>query len=260
MISSLIWAVESRASRSTVASSTTGVGSAPMVEVAPGLRRWTAYHEHWEEQVGSLALETDDGLVLIDPIDPPRSLRSPDHVLLTVFWHGRSTAELKAEARLGAHALRAAAPQPRRPGDRRVQAGRRASRRPGGVRDRPRERGRLLAADAAFARGRRRAARRRRQAARNARRAAVLPGALARQGNARRPARDAPAAARAAGAACARLARRARASSQRKAALARVLRDGAVEPRSSPLRDASRGSRRAVRAARRRRRCRGSRR
>ena len=60
-----------------------------MVEVAPGLRRWTAYHEHWEEQVGSLALETDDGLVLIDPIDPPRGLRSPDHVLLTVFWHGR---------------------------------------------------------------------------------------------------------------------------------------------------------------------------
>ena len=73
-----------------------------MVEVAPGLRRWTAYHEHWEEQVGSLALETDDGLVLIDPIDPPRGLRSPDHVLLTVFWHGRSTSELKAK-RVWAH-------------------------------------------------------------------------------------------------------------------------------------------------------------
>jgi glyoxylase-like metal-dependent hydrolase (beta-lactamase superfamily II) len=73
-----------------------------MVEVAPGLRRWTAYHEHWEEQVGSLALETDEGLVLIDPIDPPRGLRSPDHVLLTVFWHGRSTAELKPK-RVWAH-------------------------------------------------------------------------------------------------------------------------------------------------------------
>lgn len=68
-----------------------------MIEVAPGLRRWTAYHDDWEEQVGSLALETDDGLVLIDPIDPPRGLRKPDHVLLTVFWHGRSTAELKAK-------------------------------------------------------------------------------------------------------------------------------------------------------------------
>jgi glyoxylase-like metal-dependent hydrolase (beta-lactamase superfamily II) len=73
-----------------------------VIEVAPGLRRWTAYHDHWEEQVGSLAVETDDGLVLIDPIDPPRGLRSPDHVLLTVFWHGRSTAELKPK-RVWAH-------------------------------------------------------------------------------------------------------------------------------------------------------------
>jgi glyoxylase-like metal-dependent hydrolase (beta-lactamase superfamily II) len=66
-----------------------------VIEIAPGLRRWTAYHDHWEEQVGSLAVDTDDGLLLIDPIDPPRGLRRPDHVLLTVFWHGRSTAELK---------------------------------------------------------------------------------------------------------------------------------------------------------------------
>jgi glyoxylase-like metal-dependent hydrolase (beta-lactamase superfamily II) len=68
-----------------------------VIEIAPGLRRWTADHDHWEEQVGSLALETDEGLVLVDPIDPPRALRKPDHVLLTVFWHGRSTAELKAK-------------------------------------------------------------------------------------------------------------------------------------------------------------------
>ena len=66
-----------------------------MEEVAPGLRRWTAYHDHWEEEVGSLALESDDGLILIDPIDPPRELRRPDHVLLTVFWHHRSTGDLK---------------------------------------------------------------------------------------------------------------------------------------------------------------------
>jgi glyoxylase-like metal-dependent hydrolase (beta-lactamase superfamily II) len=33
--------------------------------------------------------------VLIDPIDPPRGLRRPDHVLITVFWHDRSVAELK---------------------------------------------------------------------------------------------------------------------------------------------------------------------
>lgn len=67
-----------------------------MEELAAGLRRWTAWHEDWEEQVGSLALESDDGLVLIDPLEPPRGLRRPDHVLLTVFWHYRSTPDLNA--------------------------------------------------------------------------------------------------------------------------------------------------------------------
>jgi glyoxylase-like metal-dependent hydrolase (beta-lactamase superfamily II) len=67
-----------------------------MDELAAGLRRWTAQHEEWNEDVGSLALETDDGLVLIDPIDPPRALRRPEHVLLTVFWHYRSTPDLRA--------------------------------------------------------------------------------------------------------------------------------------------------------------------
>jgi hypothetical protein len=66
-------------------------------EIAPGLRRWTARHEEWAEDVGSLALDSDDGLVLIDPIDPPRSLGKPEHVLLTVFWHFRSTPKLRAK-------------------------------------------------------------------------------------------------------------------------------------------------------------------
>jgi glyoxylase-like metal-dependent hydrolase (beta-lactamase superfamily II) len=70
---------------------------ASVQEIAPGLRRWTAVHDEWNEQVGSLALETDDGLVLIDPIDPPRGSRRPEHVLLTVFWHGRSTGDLAAK-------------------------------------------------------------------------------------------------------------------------------------------------------------------
>jgi hypothetical protein len=65
--------------------------------VAPGLRRWTAWHDEWKQEVASLALETrDDGLVLIDPLDPPAELRSADHVLVTVFWHGRSTRDLDA--------------------------------------------------------------------------------------------------------------------------------------------------------------------
>jgi hypothetical protein len=63
----------------------------PLVEVASGLRRWTAWHEEWQEDVGCLAVDTDDGLVLIDPLDPPLGLRRPEHVLLTLFFHARST-------------------------------------------------------------------------------------------------------------------------------------------------------------------------
>jgi hypothetical protein len=65
-----------------------------LVNVAPGLRRWTSWHEHWEEDVGAVAVETADGLVLIDPIEPPRDLARPAHVLYTVYWHARSGAEL----------------------------------------------------------------------------------------------------------------------------------------------------------------------
>jgi hypothetical protein len=65
-----------------------------LASIAPGLRRWTAWHEEWQEAVASVAVETDDGLVLIDPLDPPRGLARPDHVLLTVYWHIRSTPEL----------------------------------------------------------------------------------------------------------------------------------------------------------------------
>lgn len=61
-----------------------------LTEVAPGLRRWTARHEEWQEDVGCLAVDTDDGLVLIDPLDPPSGLSQPEHVLLTIHWHARS--------------------------------------------------------------------------------------------------------------------------------------------------------------------------
>jgi hypothetical protein len=69
----------------------------PMQEIAPGLHRWTAWYDHWEEAVGALAVETADGLVFIDPIDPPSELGKPDHVLVTVYWHCRATGELGAE-------------------------------------------------------------------------------------------------------------------------------------------------------------------
>jgi glyoxylase-like metal-dependent hydrolase (beta-lactamase superfamily II) len=67
-----------------------------METLAPGLRRWTARHEEWGEEVGCVAVDTDDGLVLIDPLDPPAEVAEPAHVLLTVFFHLRSTAAVGA--------------------------------------------------------------------------------------------------------------------------------------------------------------------
>lgn len=75
-------------------------------EIAPRLWRWTGRHEEWEEDVGSVYYETEDGVVLVDPILPPedeqRFLRHLDkevhgqqvHVLVTVFWHTRDAAAM----------------------------------------------------------------------------------------------------------------------------------------------------------------------
>jgi glyoxylase-like metal-dependent hydrolase (beta-lactamase superfamily II) len=68
----------------------------PLEEIAAGLHRWTTRHDEWNEPVASLAIETGEGLVLIDPLDPPPAVRAPAHVLLTVYWHGRSAAEVGA--------------------------------------------------------------------------------------------------------------------------------------------------------------------
>jgi hypothetical protein len=65
-------------------------------EIDAGLRRWTSWHDHWEEEVGSVAVDTADGLVLIDPLDPPAALSRPKHVLVTVYWHDRAVSGLKA--------------------------------------------------------------------------------------------------------------------------------------------------------------------
>jgi glyoxylase-like metal-dependent hydrolase (beta-lactamase superfamily II) len=74
-----------------------------VLQIAPGLWRWTGWHEEWKEDVGSVYVETPDGVVLIDPIVPPedteRFWKALDgdvervggevHVLVTVFWHAR---------------------------------------------------------------------------------------------------------------------------------------------------------------------------
>ena len=84
-----------------------------VVEIAPGLWRWSTYYEEWKQDVGSVYCETEDGAVLVDPLVPhgppdvrEHFLRSLDrdvermdgrvHVLVTVFWHVRSVAEVAA--------------------------------------------------------------------------------------------------------------------------------------------------------------------
>ena len=81
-----------------------------VTEIRPRLWRWTATHpewepgNEWEQEVSSYALVEDDVLVLIDPLVPVdeearfwRALdddvrhHGPPQILLTVFWHARST-------------------------------------------------------------------------------------------------------------------------------------------------------------------------
>jgi glyoxylase-like metal-dependent hydrolase (beta-lactamase superfamily II) len=66
-------------------------------QLAPGLRRWTAWHEEWRQEVASLAVDTSAGLTLIDPLYPPPEVRRPAIVLLTVHFHSRSAGELDAK-------------------------------------------------------------------------------------------------------------------------------------------------------------------
>jgi glyoxylase-like metal-dependent hydrolase (beta-lactamase superfamily II) len=84
------------------------VTAVDVVRIAPGLWRWTGYHEEWNENVGSVYYETPDGVVLIDPLVPPEDTEpfwraldgdvaragGPVHVLVTVFWHTRSAAAM----------------------------------------------------------------------------------------------------------------------------------------------------------------------
>jgi len=67
-------------------------------ELRPGLQRWTTFHPEWKEDVGSVAYESDEELVLIDPLLPADDalddlvarVGKPLAVLVTVFWHTRS--------------------------------------------------------------------------------------------------------------------------------------------------------------------------
>ena len=80
-------------------------------EIRPGLWRWTTFHTEWRQDVGSVAYEGDDALVLIDPLleaddaldDLLGRVGKQPVVLVTVFWHTRS-ADLVAR-RHGARVL-----------------------------------------------------------------------------------------------------------------------------------------------------------
>jgi glyoxylase-like metal-dependent hydrolase (beta-lactamase superfamily II) len=77
-----------------------------VLEIAPELWRWTAFHEEWKEDVGCIYYESEDDVVLIDPLVPADDGRhffgaldkevkgKQVHVLVTVFWHVRSAATM----------------------------------------------------------------------------------------------------------------------------------------------------------------------
>jgi glyoxylase-like metal-dependent hydrolase (beta-lactamase superfamily II) len=76
--------------------------------IAPGLWRWTAFHEEWRKDVGCVYLEAEDATVLFDPLVPSEDSErfleyldtdverrtTPVHIVLTVYWHVRSASEL----------------------------------------------------------------------------------------------------------------------------------------------------------------------
>ena len=103
-------------------------------ELRSGLWRWTAFPPEWKEDVGSVAHEGRDQLVLVDPLLPSDDALArliartgkPVAVLVTVFWHTRSADVLARRhgARVlaasgGKAAVRRRAPtmEPFRPGD-----------------------------------------------------------------------------------------------------------------------------------------------
>ena len=83
-------------------------GSVDVLEISPGLWRWTGWHDEWKQEVGSVYVETSAGVVLVDPLVPPgetdrfwsaldrdvKRVGGDVHVLVTVFWHTRGTREV----------------------------------------------------------------------------------------------------------------------------------------------------------------------
>ena len=80
------------------------------MRIDEGLWRWATRYGEWGDDVGCLYVETEDSVVLVDPLVPEeadeeerfwRALDrdvgrsgAPVHVLVTVFWHTRSAARM----------------------------------------------------------------------------------------------------------------------------------------------------------------------
>ncbi len=81
-----------------------------VTRIAEGLWRWSAYYDEWRDDVGCVYYEASDAIVLVDPLVPPEDAErfwqaldrdvqrvgAQVHVLVTVFWHARSAAEVVA--------------------------------------------------------------------------------------------------------------------------------------------------------------------
>lgn len=78
-----------------------------MEQIAPRLWWWTARHPEWKQEVSSYALVEGDRLVLIDPLVPPAdpgafwdaldgdvAHHGPPAILISVYWHVRSSPEI----------------------------------------------------------------------------------------------------------------------------------------------------------------------
>jgi glyoxylase-like metal-dependent hydrolase (beta-lactamase superfamily II) len=116
---SILLLTSSDDTRTRTAHARTTVTAVDVLKLGPGLWRWTAYHEEWRQEVGCVYHETPDGVVLVDPLVPgdeearfwkalDRDVKragSPVHVLVTVFWHARSSREIveRYGARLWSH-------------------------------------------------------------------------------------------------------------------------------------------------------------
>jgi len=104
-----------------------------VTRIAHGLWRWSTYYGEWRDEVGSVYVEARDAIVLVDPLVPEerdeaeRFWRALDrdversgtrvHVLVTVFWHVRSAADVVRRYGGRLHASsRARAPIERRAG------------------------------------------------------------------------------------------------------------------------------------------------